>query len=85
MCYDNIYVIWVSLLDNKLFQLLKQKGLKKDVIREDKAAEVSDLETIHTEKVYVESRVIEYLCAYLDDQFEDIDRVCSGKRGETIR
>jgi hypothetical protein len=36
-------------------------------------------------KVYVESRVIEYLCAYLDDQFEDIDRVCSGKRGETIR
>ena len=34
-------------------------------------------------KVYVESRVIEYLCAYLDDQFEDIDRVCSGKRGET--
>ena len=46
----HIYVIWVSLLDNKLFQLLKQKGLKKYVIREDKAAEVSDLETIHTEK-----------------------------------
>ena len=41
MCYDNIYVIWVSLLDNKLFQLLKQKGLKKYVIRKDKAAEMS--------------------------------------------
>ena len=60
LCYDT------------LFQLMKQKGLKKYDLRKDKVVSMSALESIRTGKHHVDTRTIEYLCAYLNCQPGDI-------------
>ena len=60
LCYD------------KLFQLLKQKGLKKYDLRKDKVIGMSALENMRTGQRHVDTRTIEHLCAYLHCQPGDI-------------
>ena len=57
---------------DKLFQLLKEKGLKKYDLRKDKVIGMSALESMRTGKRHVDTRTIEYLCAYLHCQPGDI-------------
>ena len=62
----------VPLRYDKLFQLLKEKGLKKYDLRKDKVIGMSALESMRTGKRHVDTRTIEYLCAYLNCQPGDI-------------
>ncbi len=71
---------------NKLFQLLKQKGLKKYDLRKDKVISMSALESLRTGKHHVDTRTIEKLCAYLNCQPGDIMEYVPGeetKKGDT--
>ena len=70
----------------KLFQLLKQKGLKKYDLRKDKVISMSALESLRTGKHHVDTRTIEKLCAYLNCQPGDIMEYVPGeetKKGDT--
>ena len=71
---------------NKLFQLLKQKGLKKYDLRKGKVISMSALESLRTGKHHVDTRTIEKLCAYLNCQPGDIMEYVPGeetKKGDT--
>lgn len=57
---------------DKLFVLLKQKGLKKFDLRKDKVIGMSALETMRTGVGHVDTRTIEHLCEYLNCQPGDI-------------
>lgn len=62
----------VPLRYDKMFQLLKEKGLKKYDLRKDKVISMSALESMRTGKHYVDTRTIEYLCVYLHCQPGDL-------------
>ena len=57
---------------DKLFLLLKQKGLKKYDLRKDKVIGVATLENMRTGRRHIDTRSIEKLCAYLNCQPGDI-------------
>ena len=53
---------------DKLFELLKSKGLKKYDLRKEKVVGVSAMESMRTGVGHVDTRTIEKLCASLDCQ-----------------
>lgn len=62
----------MPLVYDKLFVLLKERGLKKIDLRRDKVIGMSALESMRTGVGHVDTRTIEYLCEYLDCQPGDI-------------
>lgn len=62
----------MPLVYDKLFALLKEKGLKKYDLRKDKVVGVSAVESMRTGVGHIDTRTIEHLCEYLDCQPGDI-------------
>ena len=62
----------MPLVYDKLFALLKEKGLKKYSLRKEKVIGVSALESMRTGTGHIDTRTIEKLCAYLNCQPGDI-------------
>ncbi len=70
----------------KLFRLLKEKGLTKYSLRKDNVVGVATLEKIRKGVGHVDTRTIEKLCAYLNCQPGDIMEYVPGeetKKGDT--
>lgn len=68
---------------DKLFTLLKNKGLTKFSLRKDKVIGVSAMESMRTGVGHVDTRTIEHLCAYLDCQPGDLMEYVSEDKGDT--
>ena len=57
---------------DKLFTLLKERGITKYQLRKERVVGVSALESMRTGKGHIDTRTLGYLCAYLHCQPGDI-------------
>ena len=69
---------------DKLFALMKEKGITKYQLRRDKVIGVSAMESMRTGTGHVDTRTLGYLCEYLQCQPGDMmEYIPENQGGET--